>query len=425
MCKTIIRNGADAYVIHSRLTSSLQQAGEETDIDIATDLAFEDMVNLFPDITGSQETGVMAVLQQNEVTFRFYSADDPVGSHPETSLIRVTPRILKQMEAEGLPTSLACPYLPQADESYEGFENLSDGVVRFIGLPDETLKRNFVLGIRALRFAANYDLPVENNTWAAIVRTSGRILEFTPVSVVMEEWRKVEAESMHRFVQLLFDSMILHGILPEIAALSRVEQIKNESGEQETVLAHTIEVMRRYPEELPYDWFGTLACMFHDVGKLYTSDFYDDEWHFHQHHKAGAKVTRSILNRLGLLPADVDLICHLVQNHMRFCAMLTERGIRRFKALDEYPRLIEMARAGIKAREEPYTTFNHNMKYLERGDMPEETTEPLLNGKEIMKFASLEPGPIVGEIRDALLQAQIDGNVSDISEAIEFVRNYL
>ncbi len=104
--------------------------------------------------------------------------------------------------------------------------------------------------------------------------------------------------------------------------------------------------------------------------------------------------------------------------------MLTDRGIRRFKALDEYPRLIEMSRADIKARNGSYTYFNHNMKYLTRAETPEQMLEPLLNGNEIMSHTSLKPGPIIGEMREALLQAQIAGEVENIDDAVAFVKSY-
>ena len=104
--------------------------------------------------------------------------------------------------------------------------------------------------------------------------------------------------------------------------------------------------------------------------------------------------------------------------------MLTDRGIRRFKALDEYPRLMEMTRADIKARDGSYTYFNHNRKYLARAETPEQMLEPLLNGNQIMEFTDLPPGPMVGVIRDALLQAQIAGEVTDLESAVTFVRSY-
>jgi poly(A) polymerase len=109
---------------------------------------------------------------------------------------------------------------------------------------------------------------------------------------------------------------------------------------------------------------------------------------------------------------------------MHFHFMLTDKGIRRFKALDEYPRLIEMARADLKAKNAKYTEFNHNMKMLERADIREELLEPLLNGKQIMDITGIKPGPAVGLIRDNLLQAQIAGDVNTVEEAKRFVLVY-
>jgi poly(A) polymerase len=366
-----------------------------------------------------------AVLVEGGMRFNFYPADIEESSSTESSMAMYTRRILKKLEESGeLTLSMACPYIPDADEAADGFADFSNGVIRLEGIPEETLKRNYLRALRALRFSANYHLPIEPNTWMAIVRSSHTILDHVAVPEIMDEWRKVEAENLWNFVELLFESMILHGLVPEITALSRIKHVKNPDEGEETVFSHTIQTMRRYPEELPYDWFGTVACLFHDVGKLYTGEHADGRMTFFHHHHVGAKVTRMILRRLRFASEDIDLICHLVRHHMRFHFMLTDRGIRRFKALDEYPRLIEMARADLKARGGSYREFNHNMKMLERADIHEDMIEPLLNGHEIMQHTQINPGPSVGLIRDALLQAQIGGDVTQVEEAVEFVRKY-
>ncbi len=425
LCKTIMRNGYDAYVVNAGLQQSLLGGGRPAEVDIATDMPLEELARLFPECKASPEGGVTGALAQGGAVFRFHAGGDEESGHPETAVIRITPGMVRRMEEQGLAMNLACAYIPSKCGSYDGFEDFSSGDLRLSGLPDETLRHNHLLGIRALRYAANYQLTIERNTWAAIVRNARRILDYVSVSDFVDEFRKVEAENMWLFVKLLFDSMILHGLMPEVAALSRVTQTRNDASSQtEDVFAHTLEVMRRYPEELPYDWYGALACLFHDVGKLYTVDHFDGKWNFYQHHRVGAKVTRKILKRLRFDPEDIDLICHLVRQHMRFHFMLTDRGIRRFKALDEYPRLIEIARADIKARGGNYTYFNHNMKYLERADVPEDMLEPLLNGREIMEHTGLKPGPAVGLIRDALLSAQIAAEVTDTDSAIAFVKHY-
>ncbi|MBU1003475.1 MAG: HD domain-containing protein [Proteobacteria bacterium] len=426
ICKTIMRNGYDAYVVNARM-QHLVMENDKIELDIATDMEFKGLDKLFPAIEFSKEPMAIGKLIEDGVLFRFYPTDIEDGSHPEECVARVTPRLMRKLEESGdIPANLACPYIPESEDRYKGFEGMEGGEVKFKGIPDVTLRRDYLRGIRAMRFAANFGLPIEPNTWIAIVRGAKRMLDYVAVSDIMDEWRKVEAENMASFVQLLFDSMVLHGLIPEIAALSRIKQMKNEDegGEEETVYAHMLNVMRFYPEHLPYDWIGTLACMFHDVGKLYTAEFFDDRWTFYQHHRVGAKITRKIMNRLSFDPNDTDLVCHLVRHHKRFGFMLTDKGIRRFKALDEYPRLMEMERAGVKARGGNYTEFNHNTKMLERAETPEEMLEPLLNGREIMDFTGLNPGPAVGIIREALLQSQIAGDVVSVPDAVEFCVRY-
>jgi poly(A) polymerase len=426
ICKTIMRNGYDAYIISERLQKlTIEDKGNDIVLDISTELDFKGLSKLFPNIQPAEKDGVTAIFKEGETTFYFYTADASNSSHPEECVSRMTPRLLKALEKQNeIPLSAACPYIPKARDPYEVFAELSTGQVCFLGNPDQTLKKDYLMGIKALRFAANYNLPIEKNTKASIIRACKRILDYVPIPEIMDEWRKVEAENMYTFISLLFETMLLHGLIPEIAALSRFTQIKNsKTGETETVFNHTLDVMRLYPEELPYDWFGVAACLFHDVGKLYTAEEVDGEWQFLQHHRVGAKVTRKILTRLNFPQEDVDLICELVRNHMRFQFMLTDKGIRKFKAIDEYPRLIEMVRADIKARGTQYKEFNHNIKMLERADIPAEALDPFLNGNEIMQHTGLNPGPAVGIIREALLTAQISGDVSTMEEAIEFVQD--
>jgi len=310
-------------------------------------------------------------------------------------------------------------------DTWDGFAKAQDGPIRLLGLPDETLRHNYKLAVRALRFAANYDVPIEPNTWLAIVRASVRVLDYVPASDIMAEWRMVGAESMHRFVRLLYDAHILQGLIPEVAALACVVQQNDKGIINGNVFEHTLKGMELYPQEsLHYDWLGTMAMLFHDVGKLFTAEFFEGRWTYYQHHKVGAKVTRKILRRLHFDIEDIDLICHLVNNHMRFHFMMTDRGIRRFKSVGETSRLMAMAKADLMAREDSFTSYNHNVKYLDRAETPEQMLEPLLNGNEIMEETRLSPGRLVGVIRDALLEAQKRGKVENREEAIVFVKQY-
>ncbi len=424
VCKTIMRNGYDAYVINAPLQERAMDQ-DHMEVDICTELDFTGLTKLFPSLETSGGLDFLGSLRQGQVTFNFFPADVIESSYTDGTIARMTPRLVKRLEEMGdMPLTWACPYIPDPRAVYDGFEDLDTGKVTLEGLPDETLKKDYLRAIKALRFSANFGLPIEGNTWLAILRSSRRVLDYVSVTDLMDEWRKVEAENMHRFAGLLFESMILHGLIPELAALSRVEQVKKQEEGLENVWEHTLGVMRHYPEELPYDWYGTMACLFHDVGKLFAAEYFHDRITFYQHHRIGAKVARKILKRLRFNTDEIDLVCHLVRHHMRFHFMLTDRGIRRFMALDEYPRLMEMVRADIKARDGSYKEFNHNLKMLQKARVSEDTLEPLLNGHEIMEFTGIKPGPGVGVIREALLQAQAAGDVTSVPEAIEFVMRY-
>lgn len=431
ICKTIMRNGYDAHVVNTPIQYTLIETLGAYEIDLATDAPFDELAKLFPNLKRNEETAypaLMGLMEEGDYVYRFFLMNVADAAQPENSFTVLTPTILERMKKIApLPRALVSGMgsLSSPDEEKKGgFDDFASGWIKLEGLPDTTLRGDYTLGIRAFRYAANYDLPIEPNTWMSIVRCAQSILDFVSIQQIMDEWRKVEAENMWKFVRMLFDSQILHGFVPEVAALSRVVQTKNDSGAEETVLEHTIECVKHYPEgEFHFDWYGTFAMLFHDVGKLYTAEFFDGRWTFYQHHRIGAMITRKILRRLHMNADDIELVCHLVRNHMRFSFMMTDKGIRRFKAQDEYPRLIEMSRANIKAREDNYTAFNHNTKYLERAETSELMLEPLLNGNEIMVFTGLKPGPNVGLIRNALLTAQIGGEVTNRDEAIVFVRN--
>lgn len=430
LCKTILRNGYDAYIVNTSLQNQLYEMTGSRELDIACEPDFETLGKLFPNLMHSTEEEVIGTVRSEEsgVLYRFYPTDVSDASHPERVVCPITPHMKSALRAASEEKYGAVMRQSNFLNSDRVIEDVGCGCIRLAGIPQLTLARNYTLAIRVLRMAANYDLPVDSATWVAIVQASGRIADYVPAGEFVREWRQVAAENMWRFVQLLADSAILPGLIPEVAALASLRQNKGKLvDEEQSVFLHTIDCMRHYPEEkLHHDWIGVVGVFFQNVGKLYTAERNGARWTFFQHHRVGAKVTRKILRRLHFEPEDIDTICGLVRNQLRFQSMMTDRGIRRFRALPDTERLIEMARANIKAQADGnYTNFNHNLKYLERAEKPLEMVEPLLNGNEIMEFTGLPPGPEVGAIRETLLQAQIRGEVTDVSSAVAFVRGCL
>ncbi len=427
ICKTILRNGFDAYTINANLQEEVFQLTNELTLDIACEGDYDTLSKFFPSLEESFEEGVIAKMYtETGALVRFYSIRCDECAHPDFSFMRISPHMLKVLEEKNDLLHSIIQGTMQPCSQDEAFEDPAKGFIALKGVAIKTLQRDYSLAIAALRLAANYDLPIEATTWLAIIRSSHQIADYLPMNVFMQEMRLVAAENLWRFVQLLSDSFILHAILPEVAALHAVKQQKNKDEVSEvSVFDYTVLCMKHYPEgKFAHDWLGTVAMLFHAIGKLYCAEQYHGRWTFYQYHRVGAQITRAIMNRLNFSFEEIDIVCGMVRNHIRFFSMLTDRGIRRFMALPQSERLIEMTRAHIVATGLSYTNFNHNIKYLERADTPEAMVEPLMNGNEIMEVTELPPGRAIGLIRDALLQAQIEGKVKTSEEAADFVRSY-
>ena len=164
ICKTIMRNGYDAYVINAALQRKILGTSKAAEVEICTDIDLAGLKNLFPEVSaGSGDT--VARMNQGSATFLFHPADMADASHPEACVAQITANMLKKLEADdSFPVNLACPYIPRSRDVYDGFENISSGQIKFQGIPDETLKHDYLRAIRALRFSANYHLPIEENS---------------------------------------------------------------------------------------------------------------------------------------------------------------------------------------------------------------------------------------------------------------------
>jgi len=429
ICKTIMRNGFDAYVISAALQHEIHENTGSKEIAIACATDYDTLTKLFPNLEESSNPNELAILldEESDYTYRFYASNINACAPPELGITRITSKMLSDLQHASKNTYDAVTGVAGFLQSDRIFCDLSCGHIKLAGIPIFTLQYNYSFAIRALRMAANYELPIEPNTWVAIVQSASKIVDYVPSKIFMDEWRLVSAEAMWRFAELLQESTILFGLIPELAALGTLKQnVSRNSLEEETIFSHTIRCMKHYPEEtLHHDWTGVVATLFHQIGKSLTAEQYEDRWYFFQHHRIGASITRKILRRLNFDVEDIETICNIVRNHVRFQSMMTDRGIHQFIELSDTERIIELSRAIIKATTEGnYTNFNHNLKYMERGDKPLAMLEPLLNGNEIMEHTELHPGPNVGILRDALLNAQILGKVQCADEAIAFVKSF-
>jgi poly(A) polymerase len=155
-------------------------------------------------------------------------------------------------------------------------------------------------------------------------------------------------------------------------------------------------------------------------------------WTFHGHEEVGAKMIPDIFKRMRLPFDKIEYIQNLVKLHLRPIALadreVTDSAIRRliFEAGDSIEDLLVLCRADITSKNmEKVEKFRKNYEYVEKRIKEVEEKDKIRNfqppvkGDKIMSMFHLEPGPIVGKLKTALIDAILDGIIKNNEEEAE------
>ena len=190
------------------------------------------------------------------------------------------------------------------------------------------------------------------------------------------------------------------------------------------------------------------SALFHDVEKPATKSVDEaGRIRFFDHDVKGAEVAAKRGQAFNLSNDEVERIKKIVKNHMRFLFFTNQMEDKKQepsrKAIYRFFRdsgeagvdLVLLGLAdlhgtqGTKLKQEIWITalsLAHILleNYFEK---PEETIFPprLLNGNELMSELNLEPGPIVGQLLEAIREGQATGEIHTRDDALSFAREWL
>ena len=185
-----------------------------------------------------------------------------------------------------------------------------------------------------------------------------------------------------------------------------------------------------------------LAEFLHDIGKFSTWTIEPSGRHrFIKHDDVGAKMVVELLKRWKFSKKQIEYISCMIKNHIYpsnviIAPDLNEKVIMRYirKMGDNVIDNIILARAdrlsarGVDVTENMVQANLNGLAallntYLEK----KETLKPLpklLDGKEIMSILNVQPSPLLGNVINALKEAQLNGEVNTREEAVYFIKEW-
>jgi poly(A) polymerase len=415
----LAKGGHRAYLVGGSVRDALLDR-EIGDVDVATDARpdeVEKAVRSWADAVWlqGQRFGTVGAQKDGErfeiTTFR---ADvyRPESRKPEVSFSDNIETDLSRRDFTVNAMAIALDDLSFVDP-FDGLPDLAAHRLRTPLSPEISFDDDPLRMLRAARFVATLGFEPAPEIVTAIGDMRER-LSIVSAERVREELSKLLlAEDPSPGLWLIARTRLSDEFLPELNAM-QLEQ--DPIHRHKDVLAHTIAVVAKTSPRLKL----RLAALMHDVGKPRTRGFGPQGVTFHHHEVVGARMTRERLTALRYPTEIVEDVTKLVELHLRFHTYRmgwTDSAVRRYvrDAGDLLDDLNELTRSDCTTRDaRKAAALARRMDELEAriAELREQEElakiKPLLDGRQVMEFLGVPPGPIVGEALKFLLDLRLD-----------------